>query len=172
MSIIVKTIYDDDSDDNYNEDLCISDIIFDSTWKLNACLKHNCNPTFNKKNKKITLFLNKHFHNETWFHALGVKKILDDNETIMAYESTLDRVFCRIDTPYRENIQIKYNVYRYNINGKDMISYFVTIYTSINEDKKKLNQCSLVVKEENIDLERALILLPTFREQFTRNQTI
>ena len=168
MSIIEQTSLDD-----YKEDLCISDFIRDPTWKLNACLQHNCNPTFNKKNKKITLFLNRHFHKEkSCFNALGVSKILDDNETIMAYESTLDRVFCRIDTPYRENIQIKYNVYRYNINGKDMISYFVTIYTSINEDKKKLNQCSLVVKEENIDLERALILLPTFREQFTRNQTI
>lgn len=164
MSIIERTSLND-----YSKIYGIYSIFFDCSWSLDACLKHHFVQTINRKNRQITRFLNKHFHRG---NANFSEKVLDDNETIMAYESYLDRVFCRIDTPYKEELQAKYNVYRYNINGKDMVSYFVTIYTSINEDKSHSEQCALQVEHEDVDLERALILLPTFREQFTRNQTI
>ena len=164
MSIIEPTSLND-----YSEIYGISSIFVDSSWSLDACLKHNLVQTINRKNRQITKFLNENFHRE---NANFSEKILDENETIMAYESYLDRVFCRIDTPYKEELQAKYNVYRYNIDGKDMVSYFVTIYTSINEDKSHSEQCALQVEHEDVDLERALILLPTFRKQFTRNQTI
>ena len=50
-----------------------------------------------------------------------------------------------------------------------MVSYFVTISTNIKDDKLHKNKCCISIEPENINIDRALILLPTFKEQYLKN---
>lgn len=186
MSIITSIKDEDMNDDTkyYLTETCY-DLIFDSGWKLDACLNWN-DPCFEwneflkiledvsssedyvlKRNRNITKFLNKWLKNG-YLKKLNGKPILDDNTTIIAYASDFSNVFCRIDTPYNENFVSTTNLYRYLIDGKDMVSYFVTIKTNVTEDTHHSNQCVLRIYLIEVSKERALTLLPTFKAEFEK----